>query len=92
MLTLKIHKIDKINLLFISTIALQTMIHAKISLGEVPANHYFHYHIIIYTKRIFLNPRLIKGTLANSVDPDQTPQNAASDQGRHCLHKVQEFL
>ena len=23
-------------------------------------------------------------TLANSVDPDQTPQNAASDQGLHC--------
>ena len=23
---------------------------------------------------------------ANSVDPDQTPQNAASDQGQHCLH------
>ena len=22
---------------------------------------------------------------ANSVDPDQTPQNAASDLGRHCL-------
>ena len=22
---------------------------------------------------------------ANSVDPDQTPQNAASDQGLHCL-------
>ena len=27
-----------------------------------------------------------KGTLANSVDPDQTLQNAASDQGLHCLH------
>ena len=25
------------------------------------------------------------GTLANSVDPDQTPQNAASDQGMYCL-------
>ena len=25
-------------------------------------------------------------TLANRVDPDQTPQNAASDQGLHCLH------
>ena len=30
--------------------------------------------------------------LANSVDPDQTPQNAASDQGLHFLHLVQEFL
>ena len=27
----------------------------------------------------------IKGTLANSVDRVQTPQNAASDQGIHCL-------
>ena len=26
----------------------------------------------------------IKRTMANSVDPDQTPQNAASDQGIHC--------
>ena len=25
------------------------------------------------------------GCVANSVDPDQTPQNAASDQGLHCL-------
>ena len=29
---------------------------------------------------------LLKGTLANSVDPDQIPQNATSDQGLHCLH------
>ena len=32
--------------------------------------------------------RPIKGTLANSVDPDQ---NAASDQSLHCLHWIQEF-
>ena len=30
------------------------------------------------------------GTLANSADPDQTPQNVASDQGLHCLLKLQE--
>ena len=24
----------------------------------------------------------------NSVDPDQTPQNAASDLGRHCLSQI----
>ena len=30
--------------------------------------------------------RPVKGTLANSVEPDQTPQNAASGQGLHCLH------
>ena len=30
------------------------------------------------------------GKLANSADPDQTPQNAASDQGLHRLFKLQE--
>ena len=30
-------------------------------------------------------------TWANSVDPDQTPQNAASDQGLHCLTLIQQF-
>ena len=30
------------------------------------------------------------GTLANSADPDQMPQNVASDQGPHCLLKLQE--
>ena len=29
-------------------------------------------------------------TLANSADSDQTPQNVASDQGLHCLFKIQE--
>ena len=33
-----------------------------------------------------------KRDIANSVHPDQTPQNVASDQDPHCLHKVQEFL
>ena len=28
---------------------------------------------------------------ANSLDPDQTPQNAASDQGLHCLPLIQQF-
>ena len=30
------------------------------------------------------------GTLANSADPDQMPQNAASDHGLHCLLTLQE--
>ena len=30
--------------------------------------------------------RPINGTLANSVDPDQTPENAASDQDQHSFH------
>ena len=28
----------------------------------------------------------LKGTLANSTDPDQTPRNAASDLGLHCFN------
>ena len=37
---------------------------------------------------IYLNRHVFvtKGTLANSVEADQTPQNVASDQGLHCLH------
>ena len=31
-----------------------------------------------------------KRVLANRADPDQTPQNAASDQGLHCLQIVQK--
>ena len=29
---------------------------------------------------------------ANSVDPDRTPQNVASDQGLHYLPLIQQFL
>ena len=29
---------------------------------------------------------------ANSVDPDQMPQNVASDQSLHCLPLIQQFL
>ena len=29
---------------------------------------------------------------ANSVDPDEMPQNAASHQGLHCLPLIQQFL
>ena len=39
-------------------------------------------------KRVMCKTRT--GTLANSADPDQTPQNAASDQGLHCLLTLQE--
>ena len=31
----------------------------------------------------------IEGILANSVDPDQKPQNAASDQALYCLFEIQ---
>ena len=33
-----------------------------------------------------------KRNIGKSVDPDQTPQNAASDQGLHCLQLGQESL
>ena len=36
--------------------------------------------------------RPLKETFANSADPDQMPQNAASDQGLQCLHEVQKCL
>ena len=29
---------------------------------------------------------------ANSVDPDQMPQNAESDQGLHCLPLIQQYF
>ena len=29
---------------------------------------------------------------ANSIDPDETPQNAASHLGLHCLPLIQQFL
>ena len=35
--------------------------------------------------------RALKGYLANSGDPDQMPQNVASDHGLHCLQIVQLF-
>ena len=34
--------------------------------------------------------KTLTGTLANSADPDKTPQNAASDQGLHCLLKLEK--
>ena len=34
--------------------------------------------------------RFSGGSLANSADADQTPQCDASDQGQHCLLKLQE--
>ena len=29
---------------------------------------------------------------ANSVDPDQMPQNVASDQGLYCFHLIQQGM
>ena len=35
---------------------------------------------------------LVKVTLANSEDQDQTPRVTASDLGLHCLHKANAYL
>ena len=32
------------------------------------------------------------GRLANNADPNQMPQNVASDLGLHCLLKLQEIM
>ena len=41
-----------------------------------------------HAKRVLC--KTLTGTLANSADPNQTPQSAASDQGLHCLLILQE--
>ena len=33
-----------------------------------------------------------KGTFANSGEPEQMPQNVASDQGLHCLQKTNWYF
>ena len=43
--------------------------------------------ITVLTQKVFE-----KTNLANSVDSDQTPQNAASDQGLLSLPLIQQFL
>ena len=47
---------------------------------------YLLYRIVLDCLFNAFIPGPIKWTFANSVDPDQTPQNAASDQRLHCLH------
>ena len=37
------------------------------------------------------NLETLNGYVANSADPDQMPQTAASDHGLHCLQKVSHF-
>ena len=51
--------------------------------------------VLVYRAEIgnlFFSLEIPMEQLANRVDPDQTLQNAASDQGLHCLHSIQEFL
>ena len=53
-------------------------------------------HAILVTVTLECRVKLIcktwTGTLANSTVLDQMPKNAASDQGLHCLLKLQEGL
>ena len=58
---------------------------------------FYHFHVLLCCclthcsqetrKRVTGKPRV-----ANSADPDQTLQNAASDQGLHCLQIVKSFF
>ena len=46
--------------------------------------------VIVQCKEVYFKTRTgTFGTLANSADLDQTPQNAVSDQGLHCLLELQ---
>ena len=43
------------------------------------------YLCIYFILTQFLTGKPVKGSKANSADPDQMPHNVASDQGLHCL-------
>ena len=55
-------------------------------------NQYLQWASSFYIQQIILLTHCSRETrkrvLGNSADPDQTPQNAASDQGLHCLQIV----
>ena len=51
----------------------------------------FHDFVCSLFPKTILFDSYLKRTLASSVDPDQSPHNAASDQGLHCLHYLQAF-
>ena len=66
------------------------------SVDPLPPNSYSKFHfqvtlfpIPLFNKAILLPVNLCKiaGWVANSVDSDQTPRSAASDQGLHCFFK-----
>ena len=57
---------------------------------------------VIYSRTIFATvmseccvkrviSKTLTGTPENSADPEQMPQNVASEQGLHCLLKLQEI-
>ena len=49
-------------------------------------------HLIDYNEYRIYRMYSDRQAWANSVDPDETPQNAASRQGLHCLLLIQHFL
>ena len=49
-------------------------------------NHVFFFFSVYHSYPEYLD----KPAWANSVDPGQMPQNAASDQGEHCLPHIQQ--
>ena len=61
--------------------------------GGIRSDIRFEYsHIILGLHISPFEPSVLFGTSANSAEPDQTPQNAASDQGLHCLLTNWSFL
>ena len=57
-----------------------------IKIAPVLSNQYLAFPYVLVYPIVVSRP--LKGWLANSAIPDQTPQNAASDQGLHCLQIV----
>ena len=57
------------------------------------AKKYIVYHSLLHRFGFCINHKYLdKQVWANSVNPDQMPQNVASDQGLHCLPLVQQIL
>ena len=50
------------------------------------------YTVLDFSLLTYCNLETPEGYLAKSADSDQTPQNAASDQGLHCLQIGQSFF
>ena len=67
------------------------MVSGPLKLGQANLHYCFLafnlnvFNFILLAMWSFRTTATIFGTSANSVDPDQTPQNAASDQGLHRL-------
>ena len=49
-------------------------------------------HCINLCKQLYQHKNTDRQAIANSLDPNKTLQNRASDQGLHCLPIIQHFL